>query len=143
MANTRQATKHDIDAISRVRRSVHENKLSTTKLSHADYVTAIEVTGRGWVVEVNGEVVAFAIGNRESGNVWALFVHPEHQGSGYGRQLHDTMVTWLWSQGLKRLWLTTEPGSHAERFYEINGWKKNGHNEHGEIRFEMERTAQV
>jgi GNAT superfamily N-acetyltransferase len=61
--------------------------------------------------------VAFAIGNATYGNIWALFVDPAHERRGHGRRLHDAMVAWLWSQGLRKLWLTTEPGTRAERFY--------------------------
>jgi uncharacterized membrane protein len=59
------------------------------------------------------EVVAFAVANATSGNIWALFVHPDHERRGYGRLLHDTMVSWLWATGLERLLLTTEPGTRA------------------------------
>jgi GNAT superfamily N-acetyltransferase len=104
-----------------------------------DVRVAIEDTGRGWIVEKDGEIVAFAIGNSTSGNIWALFVHPEHEARGYGRQLHDTMVNWLWTSGLERLWLTTEPGTRAQRFYEAAGWRLTGTTDLGELRYEMPR----
>src|SRR5215510_9072700 len=63
-------------------------------------------SGRGWVVEVDGSVEAFAIGNAQSGNIWALFVVPEAQGRGYGSQLHDVMVGWLREQHVALPWLT-------------------------------------
>lgn len=121
----------------RVRMSVRENVLVSTVITEADALEAIELLGRGWVVESRGEIVAFAVGNSKNGNIWALFVDPDHERRGYGRQLHDTMVDWLWSQGLGRLWLTTDPGTRAERFYEAAGWKRTGMTGRGEVRFEL------
>src|SRR4026209_1970625 len=107
----RAARTADIPAIQRVRSSVKENRLVSTIITDEDVRTAIEDTGRGWIVEQDGEVVAFAIGNASTGNIWALFVHPEHEGRGYGRQLHDAMFNWLWAAGLAPPWLTTQPGT--------------------------------
>ncbi len=125
----------------RVRMSVCENRLGSVALSEQDYVTAITETGRGWVVEPQGIIVAFAAGNSESGNIWALFVEPSHEGRGYGRQLHDIMVAWLWQQGHHQLWLTTDPGTRAERFYRAAGWQQVRVVPGGEIRFELKRPS--
>jgi GNAT superfamily N-acetyltransferase len=137
----RQAIFSDISDMQRVRRSVHENRLVSTSISDEQVRESIEKTGRGWVIESEAEIVAFAIGNAESGNIWALFVHPTHERRGYGRMLHDTMVEWLFSQGLERLWLTTEPGTRAQRFYEAAGWERIGLTDSGELRFERCRRA--
>ena len=137
----RVARAADIPAIQRVRASVKENRLVSTIITDEDVRTAIEETGRGWIVEQDGEVVAFAIGNASTGNIWALFVHPEHEGRGYGRQLHDTMVDWLWAAGLERLWLTTEPGTRAQRFYEAAGWRLSGPTDRGELRYELTQVS--
>ncbi|MBM0107752.1 GNAT family N-acetyltransferase [Steroidobacter sp. S1-65] len=123
----------------RVRMAVHENRLVSMQLSARDYVVAIEETGRGWVVESEGDIVAFAIGDTVEGSIWALFVEPGHEGKGFGRRLHDVMVEWLWEQGHERLWLTTDPGTRAERFYEAAGWRRVGLSSRGEIRFELAR----
>lgn len=123
----------------RVRMSVYENRLVSVALSEQDYVTAIKETGRGWVVELQEIIVAFAVGNSRSGNIWALFVEPGHEGKGYGRQLHDIMVAWLWKQGHHQLWLTTDPSTRAERFYREAGWQRVGMVPGGEIRFELKK----
>ena len=135
----RPARAADIPAIQQVRASVKENRLVSTIITDEDVRAAIEDRGRGWVVEKNGEVVAFAIGEAITGNIWALFVRPEHEGRGYGRQLHDTMVNWLWTAGLDRVWLTTEAGTRAQRFYEASGWRLTGTTSRGELRYELER----
>lgn len=138
MATTlRQAHRGDVPGIQRVRHAVRENRLTSTVISDEDVVQALEQTGRGWVVEREGQVIAFAIGNAETGNIWALFVDPEHEAQGHGRRLHDEMVSWLWSQGLTRLWLTTAPGTRAQRFYERAGWQNRGITPGGEVSFEL------
>jgi GNAT superfamily N-acetyltransferase len=132
----REARREDIAAMHGVRTSVRENRL-TTRISEADYIPAIEVHGKGWVVEERGAVVGFAVGDARNGNIWALFVHPDHERRGYGRQLHDAMVSWLWSRGLERLWLTTEANTRAQSFYEAAGWRRAGETVQGAIRFEL------
>lgn len=115
---------------------MRENRLVSTRISDEDVRIAIEQTGRGWVIESDGEVIAFAIANATNGNVWALFVHPDHERRGHGRTLHDTMVDWLRAQGIRRIWLTTEPGTRAQSFYEAAGWQLVGPTDHGELRYE-------
>jgi GNAT superfamily N-acetyltransferase len=137
----RQAQRADIAAIQRVRHSVRENRLVSSVITDADVQKAIETTGRGWVIETGGEVVAFAVGFSTDGNIWALFVDPAHERRGYGRRLHDTMVAWLWQQGLDQLWLTTQPATRAQRFYETAGWKQAAITKHGEILFHLQRCA--
>ena len=135
----RQALRSDIHDIMRVRLSVNENRLTSRVISDEEVVEAIEVSGRGWVVEVDGRIVAFAIGNAQTGNIWALFVEPGHEGQGHGKRLQTEMIAWLWSQGLKRLWLSTSPGTRAERFYELTGWQRQGLTSDGEALFEQRR----
>ncbi len=124
----------------RIRHAVRENRLVSTTISDDQVREAIEKTGRGWVIESEGEVVAFAVGNAANGNIWALFVHPDHERRGYGRLLHDTMMEWLFSRGLERLWLTTEPGTRAQRFYEAAGWERIGLTASGELRYERSKA---
>lgn len=135
----RQAVASDVAGMHRVRMSVLENRLVSRRLSEQDYLVEIETTGRGWVVERDGNIVAFAIGNAANGSIWALFVEPGQEGQGYGRQLHEVMVAWLWEQGHDRLWLTTEAGTRASRFYEAAGWRRAGTSADGELRYELRR----
>jgi GNAT superfamily N-acetyltransferase len=135
----RQAERADIAGMQRVRHAVRENRLVSLVISDDSYLEAIETTGRGWVIESEGDVVAFAIGNATTGNIWALFVDPTHERLGHGRRLHDVMVEWLWSVGLERLHLSTSPGTRAERFYEIAGWRRTGLTPQGEVAFELRK----
>jgi GNAT superfamily N-acetyltransferase len=133
----RQATRHDLAGIWRVRYAVLENTLTPGRIGDDEVVEAIEESGRGWVVEEGGEIVAFAIGNAREGSIWALFVDPAAQGAGHGSRLHDPMLDWLWSQGVPTLWLGTGTRTLARGFYERRGWRCVGaHGEH-EVRLEM------
>jgi GNAT superfamily N-acetyltransferase len=105
----RQALRSDVPDLLRVRRAVSENSLLSLAIPDEQLVEALETTGRGWVIEVDGVIVAFALGDALTGSIWALFVDPPHRGHGYGRRLHDTVVEWLWSQGHDRVWLNAEP----------------------------------
>jgi GNAT superfamily N-acetyltransferase len=125
----------------RVRLAVRENKLMSS-ITEADYATAIEVTGRGWVIEIDGSIVGFAVGNARSGNIWALFVSPEHERRGYGRRLHDAMIGWLFGQGLSTLWLNTGCNTRAQAFYEAAGWTFKGIEDSGEARYELHNPMQ-
>ena len=135
-ATLRQATRADVPGMQRVRHAVKENRLVSRVIADDEVIDAIERSGRGWVVEDEGEVVAFAICNAVDGSIWALFVDPPHEGRGYGRRLHDVMVEWLHSRGLARLWLTTDPGTRAQRFYERAGWVDRGLQANGEHLYE-------
>jgi len=126
----------------RVRMAVRENRLRSTVITEDHYTSTLETTGRGWVAEVDGQVVGFAIGNAETGNIWALFVDPGHEGRGHGRALHDAMVEWLFSRGLRHLWLGTDPDTRAERFYRAAGWRFTGKAANGETLYEL-RNPQI
>ncbi len=137
----RQARRADVGEIQRVRHAVRENRLTSSVISDDEVIDAIERTGRGWVIEVEARIVAFAIGNAEDGNIWALFVEDGHEGQGYGRRLHDEMIRWLWSRGLQRLWLTTGQATRAVGFYQRAGWRNMGVDSDREIRFELLRPT--
>lgn len=142
MANVlRQSCRKDVQAMHRIRLSVHENRLSSTSLSESDYWRATEMNGRGWVIESDGEIVAFAVGNASTGNVWALFVHPKCEGQGHGRRLLTVMSEWLWAQGRETLWLATKPNTRAAEFYTRAGWSQRGRFASGELRFELRRES--
>jgi GNAT superfamily N-acetyltransferase len=121
----------------RVRLAVRENRLSNpNRITEADYIAALEELGRTWVVEADAEIAAFATGYK-AGSIWALFVHPDHEGRGYAEALHCTLVNWLWSLGHTRLWLTTSPGTRAESFYISRGWQPCGIVSGGDLRLEL------
>lgn len=134
----RLAVAADIPAMHRVRLAVRENKLADpARVTLADYARMLERDGRGWVCEADGAIVAFAVADHVQRNVWALFVHPDHERCGLGRALHAALVDWLFEAGTAPVWLSTERGSRAERFYTAAGWLPTDVLANGEQRFEM------
>ncbi|MDB5197832.1 MAG: family N-acetyltransferase [Flaviaesturariibacter sp.] len=135
--NYREATIADIPRIQVVRHLVKENTLSDPALvpdsDVEDYITR---RGKGWVCEVAGVIVGFAIADLQDHSVWALFLQPEFEGKGIGRELHRLMLDWYFSQTKETCWLTTAPGTRAEYFYRKAGWKDCGMQKR-ELRFEM------
>jgi GNAT superfamily N-acetyltransferase len=132
----REAEPGDVRGIQRVRAAVHENRLVSRTISDAEVVDAITTPGKGWVVENETAIVGFGIANSPERNIWALFVEPGHERNGYGRLLHDAMVSWLFDQSGEPIWLSTEPGTRAEAFYVAAGWVPVGRTDSGEVRFE-------
>ena len=136
--NIRVAEIKDISQIQVVRNLVKENRLSDPALvpdsDVQDYITR---RGRGWVCEINGQIVGFAIADLLDNNIWALFIHPGFEKLGIGKRLHDEMMSWYFSQTDKTVWLGTSPKTRAEIFYRKAGWKEVGIHGKGEIKFEM------
>lgn len=131
------ATLADIPAMHVVRLAVRENRLSDpARITEDAYVPYVEA-GSIWVaVGADRALLGFAALDRADAGVWALFVHPDREGMGVGRALHDTLLGWAQREGLASLWLTTAPGTRAERFYLDAGWRKTGASSAGEVRFE-------
>ena len=134
----REAQLTDIPAMHEVRMSVKENALSNPGLVQPkDYEEFLTTRGKGWVCEVDNRIVGFAIVDFIDHNVWALFLYPGEEKKGFGKQLHDRMMEWYFSQTNSPIWLSTSPGTRAEAFYSRAGWKQNGLQKNGEVRFEM------
>ena len=120
----------------RVRRSVRENRLSgSTSISERSYLPYIAANS-AWVAVQDARVRGFAAIDVPAASVWALFVEPEAEGLGVGRALHSKLLEAAREQGLPRLFLGTQEGSRAARFYEKEGWTRTGVTAAGELRFE-------
>nr|WP_315423673.1 GNAT family N-acetyltransferase [uncultured Pedobacter sp.] len=134
----REAKTTDIPAIQIVRHTVKENILSDPALvTDQDCEEFITQRGKGWVCEVDGEVVGFSIVDLKEHNIWALFLRPEFEGKGIGKELHRLMMDWYFDQTQEMVWLGTSPNTSAEEFYTRQGWKKVGVVNKGEVKFEM------
>jgi len=134
----RQANTNDINQIQFVRNIVKENTLSHPSFAtDEDCRIFIVDRGKGWVYEKDERIIGFAIADLKGNNIWALFVHPYFEKQGIGKQLHDIMVDWYFSQTDKTLWLGTAPNTRAEIFYKKAGWEVVGIHGKGEIKFEM------
>lgn len=134
----REAQITDILQIQIVRNAVKENVLSDPALvSDCDVEDFITRRGKGWVCEINGTIVGFCIVDLQDNNIWALFLHPDYEAQGIGKQLHQLMLDWYFTRTKKTVWLGTAPNSRAEKFYRLRGWKETGIHGKGEIKFEM------
>ena len=135
----RVANEADISEMHRIRLAVRENRLADPAAVQPHHTRAmIAENGRGWVAELDGRIVGFAIADLTRSNVWALFMDPDFEGRGIGRRLHDVMMDWCFRQGVERVWLSTDPGTRAEAFYRAAGWREAG-DYRGEARYEMSR----
>ncbi len=136
----RVATEADIPEMHRIRMGVRENRLANPSLVQpGDYRAMLAEHGRGWVAESGGRIIGFAVADLSRRNVWALFVDPASEGLGAGRRLHDAMMDWMFAAGAEEVWLGTDPGTRAERFYRSAGWRFAGSEPNGEVRYEMSR----
>ena len=134
----REACIDDIKQIQVVRNAVKENTLSNPALvTDADCEAYLFNRGKGWVCLANNVVVGFSIVDLEDHNVWALFVHPDFEKKGIGKRLHDSMLDWYFENTKEKVWLGTSPGTRAEQFYKMQGWKEVGMHGTKEIKFEM------
>jgi GNAT superfamily N-acetyltransferase len=134
----REAKIDDIKQIQIVRNSVTENTLSNPALvTDKDCEEFLFERGKGWVCEIDHQIVGFAIADLKENNIWALFLRPEFEKQGIGRQLHDIMLNWYFVQTKDKVWLGTSPKTRAEKFYRKSGWKEIGTHGKGEIKFEM------
>ncbi len=133
----REAKIDDISQIQVVRNSVKENMLSNPNLvTDEDCKVYLTERGKGWVCEIKNEIVGFAIVDMIENNIWALFVNPEFENQGIGKQLHNMMLNWYFQQTQTPVWLGTAPNTRAEEFYKLSGWKEIG--THGkEVKFQM------
>ena len=136
----REAIHTDIPEIQIIRNSVRENQLSDPKLvTDNDVADYISRRGKGWVCEQDNKLLGFAIVSILDKNVWALFMHPDYEGKGLGKLLHEEMMNWYFSQAENDIWLSTSPGTRAASFYIKAGWEEKGITKNGEIRFEMKK----
>ena len=134
----REAKIDDILQIQIVRNSVKENVLSNPNaVTNEDCEDFLFKRGKGWVCEIDHQVVGFSIVDLKGKNVWALFLKPAFEKKGIGRKLHDIMLDWYFSQTRENIWLGTSPNTRAEYFYRKAGWQGIGTHGDEEIKFEM------
>ncbi len=125
----RLARQSDMARITAVRTSVHENHLSVAQMAERgiteEGIWADIAAGDlgAWVAEANEIVVAFAMADRRTGRIFALFTEPGFEGRGFGTGLLELCERWLAAQGWLQAHLDTASGSRAALFYEMRGWE--------------------
>ncbi len=126
----REIRQEDVPALLCVRVATRENALSLEQLERLGITEATvpdmleKGTHRGWLCEADGDVAAFAMGDRTSGEMWVIAVLPAYEGCGIGRELLTRVENWLWAEGWGESWLTTDvdPSLRAYGFYLNHGW---------------------
>lgn len=80
---------------------------------------------KGWLCYTDARIAGFAMGNKETGEMWVIAVLKAYENHGIGRTLLGKVEDWLFSEGWKELWLTTDPDETARAvgFYRNLGWK--------------------
>lgn len=139
----RQANSDDIPAMSRIRLSVTENVLSDPRrITQEMYEEFLGKSGRGWVAESEGEVVAFCYADKVNASIWALFVKPGHEGQGLAKTLLKQAVAWLFEAGHDCVHLSTGANTRADRFYAAQGWVRRPLSS-SEIAYSMAKSHQA
>lgn len=134
----RYATLSDIKQMQMVRNSVKENRLSKPELvTDEDVALYISERGKGWLCEVQGQVVGFSIIDLQVNSVWALFVDPAFAEMGIGKELHRLMIDWYFTRTKENVVLGTAPNTRASKFYQLQGWTAVGSYPNGEVKFEL------
>lgn len=135
----REATLEDIPVLSEIRLSVTENVLSDPSKVTPEIVAAyLSVSGKGWLCEVDEEVVGFSIASLSDASIWALFVKPGYESRGIGIRLLKLATSWLFSAGAARISLSTEAKTRADRVYERQGWQRGEVKANGEVGYELD-----
>ena len=123
----------DLPRLFAIRTAARENPISREGLDAAGITeqtvaVMLATTHRGWLCEIQGQPVGFAIGNGSNGELWVIAVLPEHEGKGIGRALMELTQDWLWSKGWPELWLVTgfDRKARAANLYQKMGWKDAG-----------------
>ena len=125
----REAIGADMPGIARVRFSVIENvftpeQLAQRGITNETIAASFLADCKGWVALRGDEIVGFAIADRASASIFALFVLPALEGQGIGSRLLELAVAWLRENGVACVSLTTGPETRPLGFYEKRGWKR-------------------
>jgi GNAT superfamily N-acetyltransferase len=127
--NVRPIASDDVDALFEVRTRTRENTYTLEQLHRLGITpesvrAKLATTLNGWLCADGERVVAFAMADRSTGELWVIAVLPEYEGKGIGGALMRSAEAWLWASGCERAWLTTDVDQslRAYGFYRHLGW---------------------
>lgn len=139
-----RATLDDIAAMSAIRLLVKENVLSNpARITQQMYVDYLDKLGRGWVCKMDGVVVGFSYAASADASIWALFVHPDFEGRGIGKQLLALATGWLFAGGASAVGLSTGANTRAARFYAAQGWQSVVSDHPGDLAYSLPAPSPV
>lgn len=130
----RRAVPEDTPACVVLRGMTRENAFSVERLAEAgvtleSWRAAIaDDSLPGHVATVEGRIVGYCFGERETGEIAVLALLPEHEGQGAGRTLLNLVVAEFRALGLTRLFLScsSDPAVRSYGFYRHLGWTSTG-----------------
>jgi ribosomal protein S18 acetylase RimI-like enzyme len=130
MITYRELLPSDMDAVFDVRVKTWHNpngaeELHRLGITPESVVERLQTSHRGWVAEGKGLIVGFAMGNKETGELWVIAVLPAYENRGIGKYLLSLVEDWLWTEDRKEIWLTTDPDEtyRAVGYYRRLGWR--------------------
>jgi ribosomal protein S18 acetylase RimI-like enzyme len=125
----REIAAADVPALFFVRPKTRENAMTVEELARLgidprSVAEGLTQSTRGWLCEDTGQVVAFAMADRATGEFLVIAVLPEYEGRGVGGRLMTLAKKWLAESGCARAWLTTDLDDRlrAYGFYRRYGW---------------------
>jgi GNAT superfamily N-acetyltransferase len=125
MNSTDVSTAYEITLSTR-EQSFTREAMTAVGITEESTVEMMDVTRshEGWICEVEGKPVGFAMGNKDTGELWIIAVLPEFERQGIGSQLHNLTEDWLRSQGRKEAWLAVLQDVQVDgyRFFKNRNW---------------------
>lgn len=126
----RQIIESDIPALFEIRIATWGNdcgakELASLGINPASVAEQLRSSHAGWIALDDETPVAFAMANKETGELWVISVLPAYEGRGIGRELMRQAEGWLFSHGWKEIWLSTyvDESARAVGFYRHLGWE--------------------
>lgn len=124
----------DVPALFAVRLATRENVVTLEEMEKRHAVTPASVADglrnqvRGWLCEDDGQIVGFALGDGETGEVLVVALLPAWEGRGIGKALLQRVRDWLFACGHEQIWLLAnpDPAVRASGFYRRLGWRPTG-----------------
>ena len=109
------------------------------KVTHGMYAAYLRELGKGWLCEIDGEVVGFTVASVSDASIWALFVKPGYEGRGIGTRLLKLATDWLFEMGASSISLSTGVNTRADKVYEREGWKRGEITPDGEVSYRLDK----
>ena len=148
--NIRVAQQDDIETLFQIRTSVVENyqsreEIAALGITPESVSEMLEADCCAWIAEIDNQPIGFSIANAVEETIFGIFVRPSFENQGAGRALLQSAENWLWSQGLKEIWLVTgnDPTLRAYGFYLHLDWIPVGVESGGDFDGEMKFVKRV
>ncbi len=122
----------DVSNLFKVRVATRENALSLSDLEELGITeesihSAIDDSHCGWLCELDGKTVGFAMGDFRAKELTVIALLPEYENQGIGAKLLNRVEAWLSAKKCNKIWLTTDIDINlrAYGFYIKHGWVDN------------------